>query len=60
MKYKGSATDVAQVSKELKVDAVMSGRLTRRRGDDLSIPVQLIDARTEKVIRAEQYDRKMA
>ncbi len=56
MKYKGSATDVAQVSKELKVDAVMSGRLTQRRGDDLSISVQLIDARTEKVIWAEQYD----
>jgi TolB-like protein/Tfp pilus assembly protein PilF len=59
MRYKGSATDVAQIAKELEVDAVMSGRLTQR-GDDLSISVQLIDARTKKLIWAEQYDRKMA
>jgi tetratricopeptide (TPR) repeat protein len=59
MRYKGSATDVSQIAKELKVDAVMSGRLVQR-GDDLSISVQLIDARSEKVIWAEQYDRKMA
>ncbi len=59
MRYKGSATDVAQIAKELEVDAVMSGRLTQR-GDDLSISVQLIDSRTKKVIWAEQFDRKMA
>jgi len=29
-------------------------------GDDLSVSVQLIDARTQKLIWAEQYDRKMA
>ena len=59
MRYKGSSTDVSQIAKELEVDAVMSGRLTQR-GDDLSISVQLIDSRTNKVIWAEQYDRKMA
>ncbi len=59
MRYKGSAADVSEIAKELKVDAVMSGRLVQR-GDDLSISVQLIDSRTEKVIWAEQYDRKMA
>ena len=59
MKFKGVSGDIAQIAKELKVDAVMSGRLVQR-GDDLSISVQLIDARTEKVIWAEQYDRKMA
>ena len=59
MRYKGSATDVAQIAKELEVDAVMSGRLTQR-GDDLSISVQLIDSRSKKLIWAEQYDRKMA
>jgi len=59
MRYRGKDTDVAQIATELKVDAVMSGRLTQR-GDDLSISVQLIDARNEKVIWAEQYDRKMA
>jgi TolB-like protein/Flp pilus assembly protein TadD len=59
MRYKGKDTDVAQIAKELEVDAVMSGRLTQR-GDDLSISVQLIDSRTKKLIWAEQYDRKMA
>jgi len=59
MRYKGQETDVAKIAKELEVDAVMSGRLSQR-GDDLSISVQLIDARTKKLIWAEQYDRKMA
>jgi serine/threonine protein kinase/Flp pilus assembly protein TadD len=58
MRYRGRETDVAQVAKELEVDAVMSGRLVQR-GDDLSISVQLIDSRTKKLIWAEQYDRKM-
>ncbi len=59
MRYKGKDTNVAQIAKELKVDAVMSGRLVQR-GDDLSISVQLTDSRTEKLIWAEQYDRKLA
>ena len=59
MRYKGKETDVAAVAKALHVDAVMSGRLVQR-GDDLSISVQLIDARSNKVIWAEQYERKMS
>src|SRR5215471_19123 len=59
MRYKGKETDVAAVAKALHVDAVMSGRLLQR-GDDLSISVQLIDARSNKVIWAEQYERKMS
>jgi Tfp pilus assembly protein PilF len=37
----------------------MSGRLTQR-GDDLTISVELTDARTRKLIWAEQYARKMS
>jgi TolB-like protein/Flp pilus assembly protein TadD len=59
MKYKGKSTDVAEIAKELQVDAVMSGRLVQR-GDDLSISVQLIDSRSNKLIWAEQYERKMS
>ncbi len=59
MRYKGNETDVAQIAKELEVDAVMSGRLVQR-GDDLSISVQLIDSRNKKLVWAEQYDRKMS
>jgi len=59
MRYKGSSKDVADIAKELDVDGVLSGRLTQV-GDNLSISVQLIDARTKKLVWAEQYDRKMA
>jgi tetratricopeptide (TPR) repeat protein len=59
MHYKGSAEDVAQIAKDLDVDAILSGRLSQI-GDSLNISVQLIDARTKKLIWAEQYDRKMA
>ena len=59
IRYKGKPTDVAEIAKELEVDAVMSGKLAQR-GDNLTISVELIDARTRKLIWAEQYDRKMA
>jgi TolB-like protein/Tfp pilus assembly protein PilF len=59
MRYKGAAKDVAEIAKELEVDGVLSGRLTQV-GDDLSVSVQLIDARSKKLVWAEQYDRKMA
>ncbi|HVQ38365.1 MAG TPA: protein kinase [Pyrinomonadaceae bacterium] len=59
MRYKGKNTEVAQVAKELEVDAVMSGRVSQR-GDNLTISVELVDARTNKIIWAEQYDRKMS
>jgi TolB-like protein len=59
MHYRGSSTDIAQMAKELDVDAVMTGRLAQV-GDALNISVQLTDARTKKLIWAEQYDRKMA
>ena len=59
MRYKGKDTDIAQIAKELEVDAVMSGRVSQRE-DDLTISVELVDARTKKIIWAEQYDRKMS
>ena len=59
LRYKGSQSDVATIARELEVDAIMSGRVAQR-GDDLTISVELIDARTKKLIWAEQYDRKMA
>ena len=59
MRYRGKEADVSSVAKELQVDALMSGRLTQR-GDDLSISVQLIDTRNDKIIWAEQYERKMS
>jgi eukaryotic-like serine/threonine-protein kinase len=59
MRYKGKDTDITQIAKELEVDAVMSGRVSQH-GDGLTIGVELVDARTKKIIWAEQYDRKMS
>jgi serine/threonine-protein kinase len=59
MRFKGTVKDVADVAKELDVDAVLTGRVMQV-GDSLSISVQLVDARTRKLIWAEQYDRKLA
>jgi len=59
MRYKGRDTDITQIAKELEVDAIMSGRVSER-GEDLTISVELVDARTRKLIWAEQYDRKMS
>ena len=59
MRYKGKGTETSQIAKELNVDAVMSGRLVQV-GDSLNISVQLTDARTDKLIWAEQYDRKLS
>jgi serine/threonine protein kinase/Tfp pilus assembly protein PilF len=59
MRFKGTAKSVADVAKELEVDAVMTGRVMQV-DDNLGISVQLIDARTQKLVWAEQYDRKMA
>lgn len=49
MRYKGKENEPGKVAGELGVDAVMTGRLAQI-GDELNISVQLIDARTEKLI----------
>ncbi|MCU1289590.1 MAG: serine/threonine protein kinase with repeat [Acidobacteria bacterium] len=59
LRYKGRETDVQIISRELGVDAVMSGRIAQR-GDNLTISVELVDARNDKVIWGEQYERKMS
>jgi TolB-like protein/thioredoxin-like negative regulator of GroEL len=59
MRYKGKETDLAKIASELGVDAVMTGRLTKR-GDNLNITVELVDARTNKSLWGEQYERKLS
>ena len=57
-RYKGKDTDVAKIASELGVDAVMTGRLAQI-GDNLTISVELVDVRNNKLLWGEQYDRKM-
>jgi adenylate cyclase len=54
--YKGRATDVRQVGRELGVRYVLEGSV-RRGGDRLRISAQLIDAATGAHRWAEHYDR---
>src|SRR2546430_15148171 len=57
--YKGKDMDAQAVAKELKVQAVLTGRMTQR-GDGLSISVELINARDKSQIWGQQYNRKLA
>ncbi len=57
--YKGKDMDAPAVAKELKVQAVLTGRMTQR-GDHLSISVELINAQDNSQIWGEQYNRKLA
>lgn len=59
IRYKGKDTDVPTVASELRVEAVMTGKLVQI-GDNLTISVELIDARNNKLLWGEQYDRKMS
>jgi adenylate cyclase len=56
--YKGKATDVRQVGRDLGVRYVLEGSV-RRGGDRLRISAQLIDAATGVHRWAEHYDRKI-
>ncbi|MCA1623974.1 MAG: protein kinase, partial [Acidobacteria bacterium] len=58
-RYKGKEMDARRVAEELGVDSVMAGRITQR-GENLTISVELIDVRSNKLLWGEQYDRKMS
>jgi TolB-like protein/Tfp pilus assembly protein PilF len=58
-RYKGKDTEVAKIASELGVDAVMTGRLAQF-GDNLTISVELVDVRNNKLLWGEQYERKMS
>src|SRR5262249_3105615 len=56
MHYKGSHQDLPTIARELKVDAVVEGTVTRL-GDRVRITAQLLDARTDRHLWAKAYDR---
>jgi eukaryotic-like serine/threonine-protein kinase len=58
-RYKGRDADPQQVGKDLKVDAVLVGRIVTR-GDTLLINAELINAQDDSQIWGEQYTRKSA
>lgn len=57
--YKGRETDPFTIGNELGVEAVLSGRLTKR-NDVLNITLELVNAKDNSHIWGEQYDRKLS
>jgi serine/threonine protein kinase/tetratricopeptide (TPR) repeat protein len=58
-RYKGKEIDPVKVGQELGVNAVLSGRIVQR-GENLTISVELLDVRNNRLLWGEQYDRKMS
>lgn len=56
-RYKGTAVDVRQVARELRVRYVVEGSV-RKVGDRVRVTVQLIDGEADHHIWAERYDRE--
>jgi serine/threonine protein kinase/Tfp pilus assembly protein PilF len=58
-RYKGRDMDPQTVAKDLKVQAVVTGRVVQR-GDQIVVSSELIDARTNRNLWGDRYDRKMS
>jgi len=58
-RYKGKETDPQAAGRELKVRAVLTGRVTQR-GDSLAIRAELVDVSSNRQLWGEQYNRKLA
>jgi len=56
--YKGKDIKLAQVARELNVAHILEGSV-RKSGNRLRITAQLIDARTDKHVWSETYDRSL-
>jgi TolB-like protein len=57
--YKGRDVDPQTVAKDLKVEAIVTGRIVQR-GDQFIISSELIDARTNHNLWGDKYDRKLS
>ncbi|MFQ6005313.1 MAG: hypothetical protein ACE5OQ_07395 [Woeseia sp.] len=56
--YKGIARPLPEIARELRVAKIIEGSVLRS-GDQVRITVQLIDAKTDEHLWAENYDRDM-
>jgi TolB-like protein/Tfp pilus assembly protein PilF len=58
-RYKGKTIDPIKIGQDLKVDAVLTGRLAQR-GDALSIQAELVNTQDGGQLWGDQFQRKMA
>jgi serine/threonine-protein kinase len=59
LRFKGQPADPQDVGRQLKVRAVLMGRIIQR-GETLSISTELVDAQDNRRIWGEEYSRKLA
>jgi len=57
--YKSKDMDPSKAARELKVSAVVTGRVMQH-GDSLLVSAELTDVRSNRNLWSEQYDRKLA
>jgi len=57
--YKAKDVDPQRAAAELKVEGLVTGRMTQR-GDALLVSVELTDVRNNRSVWSEQYDRKLS
>ena len=57
-RYKGATIDEKRIREDLSVDALLLGRVFQR-GENVTLYLSLVDARTGASLWGEQYDRKM-
>ena len=58
-RYKGKNLDPLRVGGELKVQAVLNGRVMQR-GEQLTLGLELVEVRTGNQLWGEQYNRKLS
>ena len=58
-RYKHRDIDPQKVAKELGVETLVTGRVVQN-GNDLSVSTELVDAREDRQLWGERYDRKLA
>jgi TolB-like protein/Tfp pilus assembly protein PilF len=56
--YKSAAKRLPDIARELEVDAILEGAVSRN-GDRVRVSAQLIDARSDRHIWADSYDREL-
>jgi serine/threonine protein kinase/tetratricopeptide (TPR) repeat protein len=58
-RYKAKDVDPQQAGGDLKVEAILTGRVTQH-GDSLLVSAELTDIRTNRNLWSERYDRKLS
>lgn len=58
MQYKGAKKGLPEIARELNVDAIVEGSVTRS-GQRVRVTAQLVQARTDQHLWAETYDRDL-